>query len=74
MDQIEGIETKIEYSIFELDGEFYAVEEPYYRNVGYGRMRMVPEDELMYAMCENTTEASGGMVGILGRWQQFDDE
>jgi hypothetical protein len=71
-EQLDEIETKIEHSIFELNGKFYAVEEPYYYNSGYGKMK--PATDLMYAECDDPKTVTDGLVAIHGKWQSFDDE
>lgn len=70
--QLDGVETKITHSIFELNGKFYAVQELYYYNSGYGKMR--PSNDLKYIECDDPRTVSDGLVAVHGHWQSFDDE
>ena len=70
--QLDDVETKIDHSIFELNGKFYAVQEPYHYNSGYGRMK--PATDLMYIECDDPKTVTDGLVAVHGKWQSFDDE
>ena len=70
--QLDEVETKIDHSIFELNGKFYAVQEPYHYNSGYGSMK--PATDLMYIECDDPKTVTDGLVAVHGKWQSFDDE
>jgi hypothetical protein len=64
-------EIDVEHTIYELNGRYYAVEDPHMINTGWGCMRW--NNDRQYVECENPSNCTDGLLETIGQWQSFDD-